>query len=288
MPGRKKVRFDRDSVFVRDSLEGVALALSIREAPGESGESMLAMATRVPAECLLEALPDRLEERRELVWNSRLEAVEEREVALVAGIEIDETLRTPRTPETIEAASAMLADRVESGLARVPAWDESICGWIERVRCVAAWCPQRGLPTYDEAALRELRRAVVVASGVFRVKDLAGIDAAVAVERALSKSDAAFVRAMTPERLAMPSGFRMPIEYRAGQPPRGRARIQDLIGLTDSPTVCDGRVPVLMEILAPNRRPIQVTTDLASFWRELYPRMRGELSRRYPKHHWPP
>ena len=95
------------------------------------------------------------------------------------------------------------------------------------------------------------------------------------------------MRAMTPERITLPSGFRMKIEYQPGQVPRGRARIQDLIGVQASPAVAGGRVPVLLEILAPNQRPIQVTADLASFWRDLYPRIRGELSRRYPRHRWP-
>ena len=92
---------------------------------------------------------------------------------------------------------------------------------------------------------------------------------------------------MTPDRITLPSGFRMKLEYAPDQAPRGRARIQDFIGMNASPTVAGGRVPVLLEILAPNQRPIQVTADLASFWRELYPKIRGELSRRYPRHHWP-
>ena len=287
MPGRRRVRFDRDSAMVGGSIEGPALVLSIREAPGESGETLLSMATRLSPEWLLEALPDAIEERRELVWNARLAAVEERETTLVAGIEIDETRRPPRSPERIAAASALLAERVESGEASIPGWGEEVERWLDRVRCVAAWCPQRTLPSCDEGSLAAIRRAIVLAAGATRVRDLEGVSALAAVEGTLPREDAAFVRAMAPERIEMPSGFRMRIEYQPGQPPRGRARIQDLIGLAASPTVAGGRVPVLLEILAPNQRPIQVTADLASFWRELYPKIRGELSRRYPRHRWP-
>jgi ATP-dependent helicase HrpB len=287
MPGRRRVRFDRDCVLVEDSLEGAALSLSIREAPGEAGDTLLSMATRLAPEWLLEALPDAVEERRDLVWNARLGAVEEREQTLVAGIEIDETIRPPRSPESIAAASAMLAERIESGEASIPGWSEAVDAWLDRVRCVASWFPERGLPNGDEDSLRAMRRAIALEAGAVRVKDLEGLDVLAAIEATLSREDASFVRAMTPERLAMPSGFRMKVEYQPGQPPRGRARIQDLIGMTASPAVAGGRVPVLLEILAPNQRPIQVTSDLASFWRDLYPRIRGELSRRYPRHRWP-
>ena len=287
MPGRRRVRFDRDSVLVRDSLEGAALALSIREAPGEAGETLLSMATWLAPEWLLEALPDSIEERRELVWNPRLAAVEERESTLVAGIEIDETIRPPRSADSIAAASAMLAEKIESGEASIPGWGESVERWLDRVRCVGAWFPERGLPACDEGSLRAMRRAIARSAGAVRAKDLEGLDVLAAVEATLSREDASFVRAMTPERITLPSGFRMKIEYQPGQVPRGRARIQDLIGMQASPAVAGGRVPVLLEILAPNQRPIQVTADLASFWRDLYPRIRGELSRRYPRHHWP-
>jgi ATP-dependent helicase HrpB len=92
---------------------------------------------------------------------------------------------------------------------------------------------------------------------------------------------------MAPDRLLLPCGRRMRIEYRPGHPPKGSARIQELFGLDTSPTVAGGRVPLLMEILAPNQRPVQITDDLAGFWRNLYPTVKKELSRRYPRHKWP-
>ena len=70
------------------------------------------------------------------------------------------------------------------------------------------------------------------------------------------------------------------------QPPRGRAKIQDFYGLTQTPTVAAGRVKVLLEILGPNFRPLQLTDDLEGFWTRLYPELRKELSRRYPRHEW--
>ena len=79
----------------------------------------------------------------------------------------------------------------------------------------------------------------------------------------------------------------MRLRYEPGRPPVLAARIQDLFGLTETPTVAGGRVPVLLHLLAPNGRPQQVTDDLASFWETTYREVRKELKGRYPKHAWP-
>ena len=113
-----------------------------------------------------------------------------------------------------------------------------------------------------------------------------------AVRDALSWDDQQFVERMAPERIELPGGWKMKVEYSpsggAGGSggPRGRAKIQDFYGLTRTPTVAGGKVRVLLEILGPNFRPVQVTDDLASFWEKLYPALRKELSRKYPRHEW--
>ena len=89
-----------------------------------------------------------------------------------------------------------------------------------------------------------------------------------------------------PERYALPSGRRAPIRYEAEPPPVMSARIQDLYGLEGTLSIADGRQRLKIEILAPNQRPIQVTEDLSSFWRETYPVIKPALAGRYPKHEW--
>ena len=78
----------------------------------------------------------------------------------------------------------------------------------------------------------------------------------------------------------------MRITYKAGEVPRGRAKIQDFYGMTETPTVAGGRAKLLLEILAPNFRPVQTTDDLAGFWERTYPELKRQLSRRYPRHEW--
>jgi ATP-dependent helicase HrpB len=77
------------------------------------------------------------------------------------------------------------------------------------------------------------------------------------------------------------------VNYANGRPPWIESRLQDFFGVTETPRIARGAVPVIVHLLAPNRRPVQVTTDLAGFWERLYPQVRRELSRRYPKHAWP-
>lgn len=90
-----------------------------------------------------------------------------------------------------------------------------------------------------------------------------------------------------PARLTLPSGRAARLTYRSGEPPLLAARLQEFFGCRETPRVGGGEVPVVLQLLAPNQRPVQVTSDLASFWRNVYPKLRGELGRRYPKHAWP-
>jgi len=91
---------------------------------------------------------------------------------------------------------------------------------------------------------------------------------------------------IAPERLPL-KARQVKVHYVSGQPPWIASRLQDFFGLRDTPRIAKGSVPVVAHLLAPNQRPVQMTTDLAGFWERLYPQVRRELSRRYPRHAWP-
>ncbi len=95
------------------------------------------------------------------------------------------------------------------------------------------------------------------------------------------------INEVAPEYVQLPSGRRARIEYHEGRAPSVASRLQDFFGMKQSPTVARGTVPLVVHLLAPNQRPVQMTTDLVSFWKNLYPQVRRELSRRYPRHAWP-
>ncbi len=122
---------------------------------------------------------------------------------------------------------------------------------------------------------------------VRRRKDLARLDLATILGSQLDWKQAQRLDQLAPTHLAVPSGSSVRLNYANGEAPTLAVRLQELFGLTDSPTVAGGRVPVVLHLLSPAQRPVQVTTDLASFWRQTYPQVKAELMGRYPKHHWP-
>jgi ATP-dependent helicase HrpB len=102
----------------------------------------------------------------------------------------------------------------------------------------------------------------------------------------LPASKLSLVDRLAPARFELPGGKRLKLSYTRGQAPVLSARIQDLYGVEESLKVCSGRVSVLIHVLAPNNRPIQITQELTTFWREAYPKLKLELQRKYPKHEW--
>jgi len=92
---------------------------------------------------------------------------------------------------------------------------------------------------------------------------------------------------VAPERIRLAGGRQVKVHYSVSGPPWIASRLQDFFGMREAPRVAEGQVPVVVHLLAPNQRPVQMTTDLEGFWQRLYPRVRSELRRRYPKHAWP-
>jgi ATP-dependent helicase HrpB len=110
------------------------------------------------------------------------------------------------------------------------------------------------------------------------------LDAALA---RLAPEQARLLRTMTPDRIELPSGRQLKVHYATGKPPWIESRLQDFYGMAKGPTICGGRMPVVLHLLAPNHRAVQVSDDLAGFWQRHYPAVRRELSRKYPRHFWP-
>jgi ATP-dependent helicase HrpB len=146
------------------------------------------------------------------------------------------------------------------------------------------------MPELDLAADREALLASTIdrlAAGKTSFAELRRADLASALRANLAGRAIATLDREAPDRLVLPSGRSARIVYERDKPPAAAARIQELFGLAATPRVAAGRVPVVLEILAPSNRPVQVTDDLASFWRTTYPEVRKQLRGRYPKHAWP-
>jgi ATP-dependent helicase HrpB len=107
-----------------------------------------------------------------------------------------------------------------------------------------------------------------------------------AVQSWLSASQWDLISKHAPERATLSNGRTPKVSYEEAGPPFISMRIQELFGVTQTPRIAQGRVSLSVHILAPSMRPVQVTQDLANFWREHYPRIKSELQRKYPRHEW--
>ena len=124
--------------------------------------------------------------------------------------------------------------------------------------------------------------------GCRKLEDLRALDLVGAIATGLlTTAQRRDLPRLAPTHVEVPSGSRLSLDYTQGAQPVLAVRIQEVFGLAASPRVADGRVPVLMHLLSPARRPVQVTSDLASFWANGYAEVRKDLRGRYPKHDWP-
>jgi ATP-dependent helicase HrpB len=122
--------------------------------------------------------------------------------------------------------------------------------------------------------------------GAYGYKDIKDRDVKPVVTSWLSAAQRELLEKHAPERLSLSNGRTPKIVYEPSHPPHIALRVQELYDVTETPKIALGRVPVLVHILTPGMKPVQVTQDLAGFWREQYPRLKSELQRRYPKHEW--
>lgn len=286
MPGRRRVVLDEESVVRR---AGPLLALELREiGRGDTADVALGMLCAVEEAWLQERFPERFAIVVEDRWNaahSASEKVERRVLGLDEGeLELGRTVFTGGAAHDADSASAQLVEQIASRELRLRRWDDSVEAWLRRVRLVAKLFPERGLLAFDGDDLRVVIAEIVGDATRFSaIEDRPVLDA---FRSALSWTDARFTDEMAPESLPLPSGRRLRIEYPEQGPPIGRARIQELYGLERTPVIAGGRQPITVEILGPNHRPVQRTADLANFWKTLYPELRKELRRRYPRHEW--
>jgi ATP-dependent helicase HrpB len=183
-------------------------------------------------------------------------------------------------------AARVLAAAARDRLPKVLPDPESDTGRFRtRVRCLRGWLPELNLPAFDAADLGELLEHL--ARGRRSLAELRAGPWLDLMRGQLSYDQQRALDREAPDRLAVPSGSEVALQYEEGRPPVLAVRIQELFGLTETPRLAGGRVKVLLHLLAPNHRPQQVTDDLASFWKNGYPLVRKELRGRYPKHSWP-
>lgn len=276
--GRRGV-LARESV-VRDA--PLLVAGEVREISGKDGvQTLLSMATAIREEWLRELFPDAFSEHVEVFYEKTLRRVMARREVRFRDLVL-KSGQTDKVPPS--EAAALLAREVMSGNCPLENWDHAVDQWIIRLNRLREWMPELELPALgqeDRAALIE--QLCYNAATYKEIKERAVWPV---VKSWLSNQQESMLEKYAPERLEMPNGRKFKIAYDLAGPPTIAVRIQDLYGVEQSLLIAAGRVPVTIQVLAPNHRPIQVTQNLATFWRESYPKIKQELQRRYPKHVW--
>jgi ATP-dependent helicase HrpB len=249
----------------------------------EQARPIVRLACAIEPEWLLDLFPERVRERDSVEWNRSAERVEAVSALLYDDLVIDE--RRSGSPDP-EAAAAMLAAKArDAGWERFADVNEAR-GFLARAQFAAV---HAGVPPPVEEDMYAALAALC--TGLRSFGDLEGVARKGGLVRAIRERLPAALRQrldqIAPEKVTLRGGRSVRVHYSPDQPPWIQSRLQDFFGMSETPAVAGGRVRLVVHLLAPNGRPVQTTTDLAGFWERLYPAVRRELSRRYPKHAWP-
>jgi ATP-dependent helicase HrpB len=276
----------RRGVLARESTVQKAqlfVVTEIREVGGRDGEvsTILSQATAIEEKWLHEFYPDDMQRDLHTQFDTTQKRVMAAELIKFRGL----ALAAKRVePPPADAAARLLTDEVMAGRLKLAEWDESVDQWIQRLALLVQHCPELQLtPIVDED-----KRSIVeqVCLGAVGYKDIKDKPVKPVVQSWLSHAQRELLDKHVPERLNLPNGKAPKVTYEPGRAPFVSMRIQELYDVMQTPKIAMGRVPVVMHILTPGFKPVQVTQDLGGFWREHYPKLKSELQRRYPKHEW--
>ncbi|HCG5294039.1 TPA: ATP-dependent helicase HrpB [Vibrio parahaemolyticus] len=168
-------------------------------------------------------------------------------------------------------------------------WTPAAESLLERIRCAVDWLPEQAWPMFDEASLLDSLEEWLepYMTSVASVKDLSKINLVEALNARLGWPLNQHLDEWLPEHYQLPTGTKKRIRYQHGHEPVLSVRMQEVFGESTSPTVAIGRKRLVLELLSPAQRPLQVTSDLAAFWNGSYKDVQKEMKGRYPKHVWP-
>ena len=276
----------RRGVLARESVvhhSPLVVASDVREIQGKDGELtvLLNTATAIEESWLRELLPEAFRTEEKVVFDPVQRRVIARRQILFRDLLLKAEV-SEKAPK--EEAARVLADAVTSGACILVNWDHAVEQWIARLNRLREWMPELELPEIGEAERRMLVEQIC--HGAMTYKEIKERQVWPVVKSWLSASQQELVEKFAPERIGLPNGKKWKIVYDAKAAPTIAARIQELYGVEGSLTISAGRVPLVIQVLAPNQRPVQVTQNLSTFWREAYPKLKQELQRKYPRHEW--
>jgi ATP-dependent helicase HrpB len=256
------------------------------ELDGNRRNARIYRAAACDPEILMAQFAEQLQWTETVAWDPQRRVVAAQRDLMLGAL----TLRSePLTaPDPDQLLAALLDGIRHQGLDCLP-WTRALRQWQQRVcflRRLAAGQPQWPDVSDDGLSKHLAHWLAPYLTGITRLRDLARIELKKALDGMLSFQQRRLLDQLAPTHLTVPSGSRIAIDYSADVPVLA-VRLQEMFGLSQTPSVAGGRQPLLIHLLSPAGRPVQITQDLAGFWRSGYPAVKKELKGRYPKHYWP-
>jgi ATP-dependent helicase HrpB len=275
---------NRRGVLARESVVGhseLIVVAEVREVEGREVNTILSLATAIDAAWLREFFPGDIESDLRVQFDAQQKRVVADELLKFRGL----ALSAKRVdPPPADAAARILAEEIIAGRLPLPNWDHSVEQWLARLEFLCANCPELQLPPFTDDDKTHVIGQLCL--GAVSYKDIKEREVKPVVMSWLSSAQKELLDKHAPERLSLPNDRTPKVVYEKGKSPFISLRIQELYDVNQTPKIAMGRVPVTVHILTPGMKPIQVTQDMPSFWREHYPRIKSELARKYPKHFW--
>jgi ATP-dependent helicase HrpB len=258
------------------------------ELDGAEREARIFLAAPISAELLDKYFSPLIAESAEIRWDEREGAVLARRERRLGALLLDSSdIRTPDADAVLHAALLGLQQLGVAGLA----WSKDLSQWRSRVMLMRQYAVPAPAPWPDlsdaalDATLEEWAPAWLV--GLTRREHFARLNLRDALESSLSHAQRTILQHEAPTHFTVPSGSSIAIDYTDGEIPSISVRLQELFGLNQTPAVAGGKLPLLLKLLSPAGRPVQITRDLVSFWERGYHEVKKDLKGRYPKHYWP-
>lgn len=257
------------------------LAIASLDARDGLGKIFLASAV-APADLMPQA-----RETERIVWDTKKGGVVATKDKRIGRI----VLQTAPLPHpTDEAVMPVLYEAIRTEGAQLLAFSDAVTQWQNRVSSLRHWHPGHGWPDVTTTTLLQHPENWLAPylPGIRKLEGLQKLDIYPILVHSLSYENQIELDRLAPKTLPVPSGSVVKLQYSPiGEPPILAVRLQEVFGMLDTPFINDGQTPVLMHLLSPGFKPVQVTSDLRSFWQTTYFEVRKELKRRYPKHAWP-
>ncbi|HYL48510.1 MAG TPA: ATP-dependent helicase HrpB [Stellaceae bacterium] len=258
--------------------------LAVADLDGAQRNARIFLAAKLTRDEIEDDFGDLIATSDAIAWDARAEAVLVRRRSMLGALVLDDKPLAKADP--VQVAAAMVEGIHALGLNALP-WSKEAESLRARVAFLRRLDSEAWPDWSDAALLASLDDWLApYLSGVTRRAQLAGLDLAEILAARLSYEQRRALDRLAPTHVTAPSGSRIAIDY-SGATPVLAVKLQEMFGARQSPAVADGRVKLQVHLLSPAGRPLAVTQDLAGFWRNPYPQVRGEMRGRYPKHPWP-